>query len=214
MHVCYLHKQSNDGWISPMINAVKRHFVFAFRFGFFFLPFKITKSQSFGSISFVNIYSYISSYNRRKGMPGLFNCQLTKRFLHSVLCCCVHVETLKKNDPWVSYHGFLMELHVLVRILLQLCEHKLLSLGYCQLCTKWESNGATVFVWLSFSSSPQGHKQTYMLARHRLQLSAHRFNKFGSKSLCLFHIDLKKIFPNEWRNFVFALTTVFFSADK
>lgn len=104
MHVCYLHKQSNYGWISPMINAVKRHFVFAFRFGFFFLPFKITKSQSFGSISFVNIYSYISSYNRRKGMPGLFNCQLTKRFLHSVLCCCV--ETLKKNDPWVSYHGF------------------------------------------------------------------------------------------------------------
>lgn len=104
MHVCYLHKQSNYGWISPMINAVKRHFVFAFRFVFFFLPFKITKSQSFGSISFVNIYSYISSYNRRKGMPGLFNCQLTKRFLHSVLCCCV--ETLKKNDPWVSYHGF------------------------------------------------------------------------------------------------------------
>lgn len=97
MHVCYLHKQSNDGWISPMINAVKRHFVFAFRFGFFFLPFKITKSQSFGSISFVNIYSYISSYNRRKGMPGLFNCQLTKRFLHSVLCCCV--ETLKKTTP-------------------------------------------------------------------------------------------------------------------
>lgn len=97
MHVCYLHKQSNDGWISPMINAVKRHFVFAFRFGFFFLPFKITKSQSFGSISFVNIYSYISSYNRCKGMPGLFNCQLTKRFLHSVLCCCV--ETLKKTTP-------------------------------------------------------------------------------------------------------------------
>lgn len=73
----------------------KTNFVFAFRFGFFFLAFKITKSQSLGSCSFVNIYSYLYHYNRRKGMSGLFKCQLTKRFLHSVLCCCV--ETFKKR---------------------------------------------------------------------------------------------------------------------
>lgn len=73
----------------------KTNFVFAFRFGFFFLAFKITKSQSLGSCSFVNIYSYLYHYNRRKRMSGLFKCQLTKRFLHSVLCCCV--ETFKKR---------------------------------------------------------------------------------------------------------------------
>lgn len=90
-----MHKQSNDGCISPLINAIKRQISFSLSVSVFFLAFKITKSQSLGSCSFVNIYSYLYHYNRRKGMSGLFKCQLTKRFLHSVLCCCV--ETLKKR---------------------------------------------------------------------------------------------------------------------
>lgn len=103
-----------------------------------------------------------------------------------------------KNDPCVSYHGSLMELHlhVLVRILLLLCEHKLHSVGHTVNCVHNENQKVQLFLgWLSFTSSPWGLKQTCMLARHRLHKSARCFNKFGSKSLCLFHIDLKIIPP-------------------
>lgn len=118
----------------------------------FFLAFKITKSQSLGSCSFVNIYSYLYHYNRRKGMSGLFKCQLTKRFLHSVLCCCC--------DPWVSYHGSLMELHATTCT----CENSLVIVwtqitlrgSHCQLCTKWESKGAAVLRVVIFYFFPLG----------------------------------------------------------
>lgn len=134
----------------------KTNFVFAFRFGFFFLALKITKSQSLGSCSFVNIYSYISHYNRRKGMPGLFKCQLTKRFLHSVLCCCV--ETFKKRPlsviPRLS-HGTTSTCT---------CENSLVIVwtqitlreSHCQLCTKWESKGAAVLRVVIFYFFPLG----------------------------------------------------------
>lgn len=134
----------------------KTNFVFAFRFGFFFLALKITKSQSLGSCSFVNIYSYLYHYNRRKGMSGLFKCQLTKRFFHSVLCCCV--ETLKKRPlsviPRLS-HGTTSTCT---------CENSLVIVwtqitlrgSHCQLCTKWESKGAAVLRVVIFYFFPLG----------------------------------------------------------
>lgn len=91
-----------------------------------------------------------------------------------------------------------------------MCEHKLHSVGHTVNCVQNENQKVQLFWgWLSFTSSPWGLKQTCMLARHRLHKSARCFNKFGSKSLCLFHIDLKKNSPNELRNLLFALTTIF-----
>lgn len=129
-------------------------------------------------------------------MPGLFKCQLTKRFLHSVLCCCV--ETFKKRPlrviPRLS-HGTTSTC-TCENSLVIVCEHKLHSVGHTVNCVQNENQKVQLFLgWLSFTSSPWGLKQTCMLARHRLHKSARCFNKFGSKSLCLFHIDLKIIPP-------------------
>lgn len=139
----------------PNDQCCKKTFRFRFPFRFFFLPFKITKSQSFGSISFVNIYSYISSYNRRKGMPGLFNCQLTKRFLHSVLCICV--ETLKKTTPechtTASHGATCTRENSLVIVWTQITFPGLLSTVY-KMRIKW-CNCFCVVIFFFFSPRPQ-----------------------------------------------------------
>lgn len=78
-----------------------------------------------------------------------------------------------------------------------MCEHKLHSVGHTVNCVQNENQKVQLF-WgcmVIFYFFPWGLKQTCMLARHRLHKSARCFNKFGSKSLCLFHIDLKIIPP-------------------
>lgn len=86
-----------------------------------------------------------------------------------------------------------------------MCEHKLHSVGHTVNCVQNENQKVQLFLgWLSFTSSPWGLKQTCMLARHRLHKSARCFNK-----PLLISYRPKNNSPNELRNLLFALTTIF-----